>query len=170
MNETQKRERTFTWTDPREVVGNILGRPQLEWMHEMIAGEIPPPPFAQALDLSFDVAEAGRVVFTSETAEWISNPAGTIHGGFTATLLDSVMTLAVATRLPEDRVATTVDLNVKYVRPLFVGSGRVVAEGTTIHVGSTLATAEGRLVDERGKLIAHGTGTFAIISAQGSPK
>jgi len=162
------RERTFSWSDPREVARHVMTRPHLEWMNAMVAGEIPPPPFAEALDLRFDHAELGRVIFSAYTHEWISNPVGTIHGGFIATVLDSVLTLAVQTNLPDDRSATTVDLHVQYVRPLFVGSGRIVAEGLALHVGSTLATAEGRLTDERGKLIAHATGTFAIIAPQGS--
>lgn len=49
--------------------------------------------------------------------EWTANPAGVVHGGFTSTLLDTVLTLAVQAMLRGDRMATTVDLHVHMVRP-----------------------------------------------------
>ncbi|HEX8805778.1 MAG TPA: PaaI family thioesterase, partial [Candidatus Aquilonibacter sp.] len=56
-----------------------------------------------------------------------------------------------------------VDLHVHLVRPALPNGQRLVAEATAVHVGSTMATAEGRVTDSAGKLIAHGTGTFAIV-------
>lgn len=168
MIEHEKRERTFTWADPREVAREVIARPHAQWMQAMIDGTIPPPPFAKALDMCFESAEPGRVVFSALAHEWASNPVGVIHGGYTSSLLDSVLTLAVQTRLPDDRAATTVDLHVHLVRPMLPDGARITAEGIAVYVGSTLATAEGRVVDASGKIVAHGTGTFAIISPQGS--
>jgi uncharacterized protein (TIGR00369 family) len=103
------------------------------------------------------------VTFSVPTHEWTANPAGVVHGGFTSTLLDTVLTLAVQTRLPQDRMATTVDLHVHMVRALLPDGRRMTAEASAVHVGANLATAEGRVLSPDGKLIAHGTGTFAII-------
>jgi uncharacterized protein (TIGR00369 family) len=45
------------------------------------------------------------------------------------------------------------------------GIGEVRAEGCIVHRGRTIATAEGRMVDPAGKLIAHGTTTIMIFGA-----
>ncbi len=165
MNSTV-RERRFTWHDPRDVARAIMGRPHLEWMGDMIAGNVPPPPFASTLGFVFEESERGRVRFSVEVHEWAANPAGVVHGGFTAALLDTVMTLAVTTKIPADRVATTLDLHLHYVRPLFPNGQKITAEATAIHTGATIGTAEGRILDADGRLIAHGTTTLAIIIPQ----
>ena len=129
----------------------------------MVNGEIPAAPFAQTLEIYPQDVEEGRVVFGMDVREWMSNPAGIIHGGAAATILDSVLTLAVMTKLPSDRICTTIDLMVHYVRPLFPPGGKITAEGIAVHVGTTIGTAEGRVHDERGRLIAHGSATLSII-------
>ncbi len=144
----------------------VLGRDHVEWMQAMIAGKIMPPPFAQTLDLRMESAEPGRVTFASAASPWMCNPAGIIHGGLAATLLDSVVTLAVMSKLPAQKLCTTLDLNVHFVRPLFPNGVKLVAEGIAVHIGSTIGTAEGRLKDENGRLIAHGTASLAIIDAE----
>lgn len=157
------RQYEFTWSNPRDVARAMAGKPHLEWMRDMIAGEAPPPPLASAFGFTFETAEPGRVTFSVPAHEWTANPAGVVHGGFTSTLLDTVLTLAVQTKLPQDRMATTVDLHVHMVRPALPNGQRIRAEATAVHVGANLATAEGRVLSSEGKLIAHGTGTFAII-------
>ncbi len=158
------RNYTFTWTDPRELQRSMAGKPHLEWMRDIIAGDAPAPPLASAFGFAFETAEPGRVTFSVAAHEWTANPAGVVHGGFTSTLLDTVLTLAVQTRLPQDRMATTVDLHVHMVRPALPDGRRITAQASAVHVGANLATAEGRVLSPDGKLIAHGTGTFAIIA------
>jgi uncharacterized protein (TIGR00369 family) len=161
-----ERKRTHEWHDPRDVAAEVLARPHLDWINAMAAGEIPAAPFAQTLGMRPEHAARGHVRFSMETHEWMANPAGVVHGGMAATILDSVLTLAVATHLPHGKFCTTIDLNVHFVRPLFPTGERVVADGHAVHVGSTLGTAEARLVDARGRIIAHATGSFAIIDAE----
>ncbi len=158
---------TFTWSDPRELQRAMAGRAHLDWMRDIISGAAPPPPLASAFGFVFEEAEPGRITFSVQAHEWTSNPAGVVHGGFTSTLLDTVLTLAVQAMLPGDRMATTVDLHVHMVRPALPNGQRLTATANAVHVGTTLATAEGRVTDAAGKLIAHGTGTFAIIGAPG---
>ena len=159
------RTRTYEWNDSREVASRIMGRDHVSWIREMAAGEMPAAPFAQTLETYPEEAEAGRVVFGMDVREWMSNPAGVIHGGAVATILDSVLTLAVMTKLSPDKLCTTLDLTVHYVRPLFPPGGKITAEGIAVHVGTTIGTAEGRVHDERGRLIAHGSATLSIIEA-----
>lgn len=158
------REHTFRWNDPRATIEGTSGRPHLEWMADMIAGRIPAPPFAHVMGYSFDAAEPGRIAFSVEPAEWSANPTGVVHGGFTTALLDTVMTLAVVSKLPADRMATTLDLQIHFVRPATPGKGKLLAEATAVHVGTTVGTAEGRITGGDGRLIAHGTATMAILT------
>jgi uncharacterized protein (TIGR00369 family) len=105
----------------------------------------------------------GRVVFAIEPAEYHYNPLGTVHGGVTAILLDSALGCAIQSMLPAETGYTTIELKVNYLRPLTVKTGTVYCEGKIIHVGGRIATAEGRLTDETGKLYAHGTTTCIIL-------
>jgi hypothetical protein len=59
---------------------------------------------------------------------------------------------------------TTVELKVNFVRPISAGTGEVRAEGKVIHVGKQIASAEGRLTDARGRLLAHATTTCLVFS------
>ena len=89
--------------------------------------------------------EPGRAVFAIEPAEWMYNPIGSVHGGVAATLLDSCMGCAVHTTLDAGVGYTTTDLQVRYIRAMRAGAGRVLAEGRVVHAGRRTATAEGRL-------------------------
>lgn len=158
------REHTFTWDDPRMLGRAIAGRPHLEWMTEIMEGRLQGPPWSQVMGYSCDHVEPGRVRFSVEPAEWTANPMGVVHGGFTTALLDTVMTLVIVSKLPADRSATTLDLQIHFVRPATPGGVKLLAEATAMHVGTTIGTAEGRVTTGDGRLIAHGTATMAIIT------
>lgn len=162
MNETV-RERSFTWDAPAETARRIFGRDHQTWMREMQRGEVAPPPAARLMGFEIDAVEDGRVVFTMDGHEWMSNPTGVIHGGLTSTLLDTVLTLAVHTKLPANRYCTTIDLHVQFVRPIQPDGRKITGEGLAVHVGTTIATAQGRAYDADGRLVAHATATLAIL-------
>jgi uncharacterized protein (TIGR00369 family) len=74
------------------------------------------------------------------------------------------MGCAVHSTLPAGAAYTTLDLQVRYVRPMTKDTGEVRAEGTVVHVGRRQAIAEGRLVGARGRQAArHGTTTCLIL-------
>ncbi len=99
-----------------------------------------------------------------DPAQWMFNPLGTVHGGVAATMLDSCMGCAVHTTLAAGVGYTTTDLQVRYIRAMGEGTGRVLAEGHVVHAGRRTATAEGRLFRESdGTLLAHGTTGCAIL-------
>lgn len=136
----------------------------LEIFRQMATGKLPAPPISEALDFQLVEVENGRVVFSGEPKFDYYNPAGVIHGGYIATLLDSAMSCAVQTTLPAGRAMTTIEFKVNFVRPVFVKTGVVRAEGEVINVGKQIATAEGRLIDDNGKLYAHATTTCFIFN------
>ncbi|GAA5088781.1 PaaI family thioesterase [Nocardia iowensis] len=122
-----------------------------------------PPFIGDLLGMEVDELEHGKVVFGLRTRPEFANPLGTTHGGICATLLDSVMGCAVHSTLEAGVGYTTLELKINYIRAVPTDGQRLTATGTTIHVGRTTATAEGRVVDEQGRLVAHATTTCVIF-------
>jgi len=135
----------------------------LEFVQGLVSGALPLNSMARTL--GYDVVEAspGRVVITASPGAELLNPAGTVHGGFTATLLDSCMGLAVWSTVEKGFGSTTLEFKISFVRPIMPDSGQVKAEGIVLTVGRRIGTAEGRLTDQAGRLLAHGTTTCLIF-------
>jgi uncharacterized protein (TIGR00369 family) len=139
--------------------------PGLDFLRAMMRGERPAPPISRTLRFLLTEAEEGRAVFQGEPTEAVLNPLGTVHGGWSATLLDSCMACAVHTTLAAGEAYTTLEFKVSCLRPLFPGMGLVRAEGAVVHRAKRVAAAEGRLLDKDGKLLATGTETCLIFDA-----
>ncbi len=135
----------------------------LELMQGLVAGKYPSPPIMKALDFSLDRVGHGVAVFSGEGKFEHYNPIGSVHGGWIATLLDSCMGCAVHTTLKPGQGYTSLEIKVNFVRAVLDSSGRMTAEGRVIHAGKSTATAEGKLTDANGKLLAHGTTTCLIF-------
>jgi uncharacterized protein (TIGR00369 family) len=142
----------------------------LELLRAIAAGDAPGAPIADLMGFEPVEAEEGRVVFAAVPGPHHYNPLGAVHGGLAATLLDSAMACAVHSTLPEGKAYTTLELKVNYTRAITSETGRILCEGTVVHRGGRVATADGRVVAERtGKLLAHGTTTCLILSLDGAP-
>jgi uncharacterized protein (TIGR00369 family) len=135
----------------------------LEFVQGLADGTLPLNTIARTL--GYDVAEAasGRVVVTAEPSDAHLNPAGTVHGGFSATLLDSCMGLAVQTTLEKGFGQTTLEFKISLLRPITPETGLIKAEGVVLQRGRRVGTAEGRITDSKGRLLAHGTTTRLIF-------
>ena len=108
-------------------------------------------------------ASNGQVAIAAEPTAAHLNPAGTIHGGLSATLLDSCMGLAVHSTLDKGFGQTTLEFKISLVRPVTPETGSIRAEGHVIFRGRRISTAEGRLTDTEGRILAHGTTTCLIF-------
>jgi uncharacterized protein (TIGR00369 family) len=159
------RTRTITWQDPLVSARAGATLSGIDYLRAIAQGTIPPPPIALLLGFDIEDVEEGRVVFTAEPGEHHYNPIGVVHGGLAATLLDSAMGCAVHSRLPQGRGYTTLEIKVNYVRAIKRESGRLRAIGTVVHMGGKIATAEARLLDGEGRLVAHGTTTCMLLGA-----
>jgi uncharacterized protein (TIGR00369 family) len=148
---------------PQQAAATMSG---IEILRAVRDGGLPRPPISALLGFAMSVVEEGRVVFVSEPTLQHYNPLGSVHGGFIATLLDSAMGCAVHSLLNAGVHYTTVELKVNYLRALTETSGPIEAEGTVIHKGRTIATADGRLTDVEGRLYAHATTTCLIMHPQ----
>lgn len=152
---------------PREAMANRAG---LALFQAMLRGELPPSHIAQTLEFGLVEAELGRVVFQGTPSVKVHNPLGGVHGGWYATLLDSCMSCAVHTTLPEGRAYTTTDFNVHLVRAIPPDLQRVRAVGQVVHTGRQVATAEGRVVGPDGRLYAHGTASCLLFDLPGEKR
>ena len=158
-----KRTRTVNWEDPRQLVEAARGLSGLEFLQKIAAREYPGPPIASLMNFELVELSEGHAIFSVFPEEYHYNPIGVVHGGLAATLLDSAMGCAVHSMLPAGTGYTTLELKVNFIRALTAETGRVRAEGKLIHLGGRTATAEGRVIDEAGKLYAHGTTTCLIL-------
>lgn len=157
------RTRVITWEDPGVAVQTGKRVSGLEYMTALRTGELPPPPIAVLMGMWVAEVSEGRVVFALEPQEFHYNPLGTMHGGVIATLLDSAVGCTIHTMLPAGTGYTTLELKVNYLKPITTGTGTLSCEGKVIHLGGSTATAEGRLLDQEGKLYAHATTTCMIF-------
>jgi uncharacterized protein (TIGR00369 family) len=135
----------------------------LEFVQGLASGTLPLNTIAQTLGYDIVEAEDGRIVITAEPRDIHLNPAGTVHGGLAATLLDSCMGLAVRSTLPKGVNSTTLEFKISFVRPITPQTGELRAEGWVINCGRRVGIAEGRITDGQGRVLVHGTTTCLIF-------
>jgi uncharacterized protein (TIGR00369 family) len=135
----------------------------LQFVRGLVEGSLPLNTIAQTLGYQVTEAADGRVVVTAKPNDAHLNPAGTVHGGFAATLLDSCMGLAVWSTLEKGLGQTTLEFKISLVRPITPETGVISAAGVVFSRGRRVGTAEGRITDSNGRLLAHGTTTCLIF-------
>ena len=145
---------------PRDRLAGLSGKETLEMI---LNGTLPAPPFAPTMLIDLAEVEEGRIVFSGQPDFSFLNPMGTVHGGWIAAILDSAMGCAVHSTLKPGQLYTTTAITINYVRPLMADSGEVRCEATTIYSGARMATSEGRLIDGRGRVIAHGSESCLVF-------
>jgi uncharacterized protein (TIGR00369 family) len=137
----------------------------LAFVQGLAEGTLPLNTIAQTLGYDITEAESGRVVVTAEPKDIHLNPAGTVHGGLAATLLDSCMGLAIQSTLEKGVSSTTLEFKISFVRPITPETGPIAAEGNVINRGRRIGIAEGRVTDGKGRLLVHGTTTCLIFDS-----
>lgn len=135
----------------------------LDFLREVQAGRLAAAPVGRTLDFALDEVEHGRAVFSLVPGEEHYNPIGSMHGGVFATLLDSAAGCAVQSTLPQGMAYTSLDLTVKFLRPVTVDTGRVRAVGTVVSGGRRTALAQAQLVDATDRLLAHATSSCLLF-------
>jgi uncharacterized protein (TIGR00369 family) len=145
---------------PTGVMASMAG---IDFVRAIFAGKLPSPPIMQTVEPFDSTAEPGVVVFHSIPGFRHYNPIGSVHGGYAATLLDSAMGLAVHSMLPPGTGYTTLEFKLSFIRGMTRDTGAVRSEGRTLHVGRRTATAEARITDSKGRLLAHATTTCLVF-------
>ena len=139
----------------------------MEQLRLMTEGVLPPAPIALTLGMVDFGGERGSIHVSLEPEERHYNPLGTVHGGVLSTLLDTAAACSVHSTLAPGEAYTSLDLTVKFLRPVTVDSGRLTATGSVIQRGRRTALAEAQLHDAAGKLVAHATSSCMIFPPQG---
>src|ERR1700751_5426344 len=135
----------------------------LEFVKGLASGALPLNTIAQTLGYDVVEADSGRVAITLDPTDAHLNPWGTVHGGLTATLLDSAMGLAIQSMLEKGTGSTTLEFKISLVRPITLETGQIRAEGRALNCGRRVGMADGRVTDAKGRLLAHGTTTCLIF-------
>lgn len=133
----------------------------LQALRALIRGDIPASSIAHTMGLSALGVSSGRITLEARPDERHLNPTGAVHGGFAATCLDGAAALALLSTLETTTEHSTVDLNVKYVRPLSAGQTYKVL-GWVVERTRRLAICDAQVVDATGKLYAKATTTFVV--------
>jgi uncharacterized protein (TIGR00369 family) len=145
---------------PTEVMASMTG---LDFVRAIFSGKLPEPPIMQTVQPFDCTAEPGEIVIHSVPGFRHYNPISSVHGGYAAILLDSAMGLAVHSMLPIGSGYTTLEFKISFIRGMTSETGPVRTEGKVVHFGRRAATAEARIFDAKGRLLAHATTTCLVF-------
>ena len=118
-------------------------------------------PFLKLLGIELVEISLEKVVMQLPMQEKLRQPHGLLHGGATASLIDTAMAFAVVTHLAEGEKASTVDLTVHYLRP--VTDETTVCAAKVLKAGKRLLTVSADVLDGQGKLIATALSTYTKV-------
>jgi uncharacterized protein (TIGR00369 family) len=141
---------------------NIQQMTGLEIMQALIQGLIPAPSISKTIPMEPELVELNRVIFKATPNHNHANPMGGVHGGFAATVLDTVTGCATHTALAAGESYGTIELGVKMCKPLPFNV-TLHAEGRVINKSRSLVISEGEIRDDAGVLYAYGTATCMIL-------
>src|SRR5258708_22091518 len=141
----------------------------LEGLRQVQDGQLPLPVIRNVMPFDLWDMEFGRATIITTSDERFYNTMGIVHGGYAMTLLDTCMGVAIYTTLGSGIGYTTIETKVNFVKPITAETGLLRAVGHAVHSGTRTATAERRLVDEEGKLYAHGTTTCFLFPLEDAP-
>lgn len=133
----------------------------LEYLTAIKNGELPGSAMGQLIPMKLSVVHENYVEYEVYPDERHFNLQGGIHGGFCATVLDSVTGAAVHTTVDAGVSFSTIDLNVKMLKAM-KNSETYTAIGEVIRIGRNVLTSEGRIVDKDGKIYAFGSATLLV--------
>jgi uncharacterized protein (TIGR00369 family) len=118
-------------------------------------------PFAKLIGMRLESLKMDEAVISLEIRDDLRQPSGVLHGGVTATLIDTAMAFAVRTRLEPQAATATIDLTVHYLRPLV--QGKAICTGKVVRAGKRVFTVSADVHNEEGKLIATGLSTYTKV-------
>lgn len=121
-------------------------------------------PMHQTLGIALVSVEVGNVVLEALPGPEHLNPAGIVHGGYAATILDTACGCAVLSAVGPDTGFTTLELKISYLRPVTPRTGTIRAIGTLLTLGRRAAFSEAKLLDADGKLLATATSTLLVMT------
>jgi uncharacterized protein (TIGR00369 family) len=162
------------WPSPhpyeRPTAGEVLsqqiwdGTDGLGVLRSLITGDLPAPPITHFCGIAPVDADAGATTWTMPASEWLCSPVqGRLYGGAIAMLAGTAIDGTVQTTLPAGTAFAPVDLKVYFLRPVRPDGRDLVARGTVIHRGRSMAIGTSEVFDADGKKVAVATGSAVIL-------
>lgn len=161
------RSRTVSWYDPAATSNGTAGRTGLAFLQAIVDGQLPGPPIASLFDFRIVSVVEGEIAFACTPGESAYNPIGVVHGGLVCTLLDSVGGCAVQSTLPAGVAYTSIEISVRYMRPLRADGSEITATGRVVKSGRRVAVAEGEIRDAAGGLVATAVTSCLVFPVAG---
>ena len=118
-------------------------------------------PFARLMGMELVDIRPSEAVIKISMRDDLQQPSGVLHGGVTATLIDTAMAFAVRTHLEDHEFTATIDLTVHYLRPHT--SGIVTCTAKVVRAGKRIFTVSAEAENEEGKLVATGLSTYTRL-------
>jgi uncharacterized protein (TIGR00369 family) len=150
-------------SDPSWTANGAAGQSGLEFLRDVLSGKVAPEPIQSTLGFRLVNVSDGFARFALVPGAHLYGWLNAVHSGIAATLLEAAMGAAVLSVLDAQTGSTSAGLAVHLTRAITSRSDKLLAEGWVVHRGSRLITTEGRLSDAQGRLLAHGSGTSALI-------
>lgn len=144
---------------------DVVSRSGRELLQAIIDGELPQPPIAETLSFWLTEIGDGFAVFEGVPSARLRNPMGAVHGGWALTLIDSATGCAGLSLLPPGSGFTTIETKANFSRPITSDTGPVRVEGKVVSRGRQIISAEAKVINQEGKVLAHGTSTLMVVSA-----
>ncbi len=135
-----------------------------ELLQAIIDGRLPHPPISRTMAFHLVEIGDGFAAFEGEPGPHLLNPMGGVHGGWALTLIDSAAGCAAHSLRPAGGGYTTIETRGTLTRAITPDTGRVRAEGRVVNAGRQIITAEVRVADASGRLLAHGGSTLLVIA------
>lgn len=151
------------WTYGIASESDVRVRNGRELLQAIIDGLLPQAPVSQHLTFWIVEVGEGTAAFEGDTGEHLCNPAGTVHGGWALTLIDSACGCAAHSLLPPGVGYTTVETKANFSRPILPETGRVRCTALVVGRGRQIISAEARLTDMQGRILAHGSSTVMVL-------
>jgi uncharacterized protein (TIGR00369 family) len=133
----------------------------LDDLRMLARGEAEPPPIAKLIGFDLKSIDLGHAVFELKSQPRHANPMGTLHGGVICDVADAALGCAMATTLEDDESFTSLDLTVKFLKPVW--SARLRATAQIVKRTRTLGLLECEVVDEGGSLVARVYSTCMVL-------
>jgi uncharacterized protein (TIGR00369 family) len=141
--------------------GGTMSEEQLNHLARYFNEEVT---FSRHIGAKVERVEPGRSTISIEVENIHLNGAGTLHGGVYASLIDNAMGLSVLALV--GLRSATIQMNVHFLGA--VSEGRITCESEVLHRTRRTATAEAKVRDAEGNLVALGTGAFRVFEKKGS--
>jgi uncharacterized protein (TIGR00369 family) len=136
----------------------------LDQLRALLRGEAEPPPIAKLIGFELVSVELGRAVFELQAGPQHANPMGTLHGGVVCDVADAALGVAMSTTLEDDESFTSLDLTVKFLKPVW--NARVRATAQLVKRTRSLGLLECEVTDEGGSLVARVYSTCMVLRGE----